>query len=74
MFQFAVVRGAGGGGLYPVSNPDGAKEVARRRASPQSQGPEPADIVVTACPSARKNFERAGLRARDVVDVLLGEV
>lgn len=65
---------AGGGGLYPVSNPDGAKEVARRRASPQSQGPEPADIVVTACPSARKNFERAGLRARDVVDVLLGEV
>ena len=65
---------AGGGGLYPVSNPDGAKEVARRRASPQSQGTEPADIVVTACPSARKNFERAGLRARDVVDVLLGEV
>jgi Fe-S oxidoreductase len=65
---------AGGGGLYPVSNPEGSKEVARRRASPQMQGPEPAEIIVTACPSARRNFERAGVRARDIVDVVLGSL
>jgi Fe-S oxidoreductase len=63
----------GAGGLYPVSNPEGAREMAHRRASPQSQGTEPAEVIVTACPSARRNFERAGVRARDVVDVLLGE-
>jgi len=65
---------AGAGGLYPVSNPEGARDVARRRLSPQSQGPEPAEIVVTACPSARRTFERAGHRARDIVDVALGEL
>ena len=65
---------AGGGGGYPVSNKEGAREVARRRASPDSQGEESADVVVTACPSARRNFERAGLRARDIVDVVLGEL
>lgn len=65
---------AGAGGLYPVSNPEGSREVAHRRASPNSQGVEPADVIVTACPSARRNFERAGVRARDIVDVLLGEL
>lgn len=64
---------AGGGGLYPVSSPDGAKEMAKRRASHASQGETPADVVVTACPSARRNFLRAGVRALDVVDVLMGE-
>jgi Fe-S oxidoreductase len=48
--------------------------MAHRRASPQSQGTEPAEVIVTACPSARRNFERAGVRARDVVDVVLGEI
>jgi Fe-S oxidoreductase len=65
---------AGGGGLYPVSNREGAREVARRRLSADGQGDQPCDVVVTACPSARRNFERAGLRARDVVDVVLGEL
>lgn len=65
---------AGGGGLYPVSNKDGAREVAARRAEASSQGEFAADFVVTACPSARRNFERAGHRARDVVDVILGEL
>lgn len=65
---------AGGGGLYPVSNKDGAKEVAARRVEAASQGQVSADFVVTACPSARRNFERAGHRARDVVDVILGEL
>lgn len=65
---------AGGGGLYPVSNPQGAKEMAARRAAPKSQGAEAAEVVVTACPSARRNFERAGHRVRDVVDVVLGEL
>ena len=65
---------AGGGGLYPVSNKEGAREMAARRAEAQSQGAQSADVVVTACPSARRNFERAGHRARDVVDVILGEL
>jgi Fe-S oxidoreductase len=64
---------AGGGGLYPVSFPDGARAMAHRRASSASQGETPADVVVTACPSARRSFERAGVRALDVVDVLMGE-
>ncbi len=65
---------AGSGGLYPVSNKEGAREMAARRAEAQSQGSAAADVVVTACPSARRNFERAGHRARDVVDVILGEL
>jgi hypothetical protein len=34
---------------------------------------QPVDLVVTACPSARRNFQRAGLRTAEVVDVILGE-
>lgn len=65
---------SGSGGLYPVSNPEGAREIAARRVSRDGAAHDPAEIVVTACPSARKGFERAGVRALDIVDVLLGEV
>jgi Fe-S oxidoreductase len=65
---------SGGGGLYPVSNPDGAKAMAKRRVTHDGAAHDPADLVVTACPSARRNFERAGQRTADVVDVILGEI
>ena len=65
---------AGGGGLYPMSNPAGAREMAVRRANEDEGARDPVDVVVTACPSARRNFERAGVRAVDVVDVILGAV
>jgi dimethylglycine catabolism B len=64
---------SGAGGLYPTSNPDGAKAMAHKRAQQVRGHEEPAHIV-TACPSARRNFERAGHTAYDLVDVLLGEV
>lgn len=65
---------SGSGGLYPMSNPEGAREIARRRVTHDGAAHDPAELVVTACPSARRGFARAGLRAADVVDVLLGEV
>lgn len=65
---------SGSGGLYPTSNPEGAREIARRRVTHDPAAHEAADLVVTACPSARRGFQRAGLRAADVVDVILGEV
>ena len=72
--EFAQARDdadcSGGGGLYPTSNPDGAREIAARRLA--SPGHGEADVVVTACPSARRSFERTGHRVLDVVDVALG--
>lgn len=65
---------SGSGGLYPTSHPEGAREMARRRVAADPASHEPADLIVTACPSARRGFVRAGLRAADVVDVILGEV
>ena len=65
---------SGSGGLYPVSNPEGAKAIAKRRVASDGAAHEAAEVVVTACPSARKGFERAGVRALDIVDVLLGEI
>ncbi len=65
---------SGSGGLYPVSNPEGARAIAKRRVSRDGAAHDAAEIVVTACPSSRKGFERAGVRAVDIVDVLLGEV
>jgi Fe-S oxidoreductase len=65
---------SGGGGLYPTSNPDGARAMARRRVSHDGAAHEAAELVVTACPSARRGFQRAGHRAVDVVDVILGEI
>lgn len=67
---------SGAGGLYPTSAPKSAKRAAHKRAfeDPAVQAGPAADIVVTACPSARKNFERAGAVAVDLVDVVLGEV
>lgn len=65
---------SGAGGLYPVSNPEGAREIARRRLEEDPAAHRPVHAVVTACPSARRNFERAGHQVFDLVDVLLGEI
>ena len=62
----------GSGGLYPVSNPEGARKAAQLRAS--GEPGEVADVVATACPSARRGFERAGIAAVDIIDVALGRV
>jgi Fe-S oxidoreductase len=62
---------AGGGGLYPLSNPEGAGEAARRRLE-DVLGEH--DVVATACPSARRSLAKAGAKAVDVVDVILGEL
>jgi Fe-S oxidoreductase len=64
---------SGAGGLYPTSAPEASKEVARRRATLDPNAHQAVDAVVTACPSAKRNFERAGVTAVDIVDVLLGE-
>jgi Fe-S oxidoreductase len=64
---------SGSGGLYPLSNPDGARAAARKRIVEDGNAHVPADIVVTACPSARRGFTRAGLKCADLVDVILGE-
>jgi Fe-S oxidoreductase len=65
---------SGAGGLYPSSNPEGSRDIARRRVTHDGAAHEKAELVVTACPSSRRNFQRAGLRAADLVDVLLGEI
>lgn len=65
---------SGGGGLYPMSNPEGAAAMARHRVEHDGNAHIPAELVVTACPSARRNFERAGVRVADLIDVILGEL
>lgn len=65
---------SGSGGLYPVSNPEGARTMARRRVTQDPAAHEAAEWVVTACPSARRGFERAGVPVVDVVEMVLGEL
>jgi Fe-S oxidoreductase len=59
---------AGGGGLLPRTLPEVAVEVARRQAGEVTPAADVA--VVTACPTSRRMFERAGRRAYDLVAVL----
>ncbi len=59
---------AGGGGLLPRTMPEVSVEVARRQAAEVAPGPDVA--VVTACPTSRRMFERAGRRAYDLVGLL----
>jgi Fe-S oxidoreductase len=64
---------SGSGGLYPTSNPDGARGIAEGLVRENTDADDGA-LLVTACPSARRGFERAGGRVVDVVDVILGEL
>ncbi|MEW5742953.1 MAG: (Fe-S)-binding protein [Myxococcota bacterium] len=59
---------AGGGGLLPRTMPDVAVEVARRQAA--DVAPSPDFAVVTACPTSRRMFERAGRKSYDLVSLL----
>jgi Fe-S oxidoreductase len=60
---------AGGGGLLPRSMPEVATEIARREANEVSQFS--AEVpVVTACPTSRRMFERAGRPGYDLISLL----
>lgn len=59
---------SGGGGLLPRTMPDVAVEVARRQAAEVT--PAPDVPVVTACPTSRRMFERAGRKTYDLVALL----
>lgn len=58
---------SGGGGLLPLTMPDAAQAVARAQATEQGS---PERRIVTACPSACRNFRRAGVDATDLYTVL----
>ncbi|MGC4115457.1 MAG: (Fe-S)-binding protein [Myxococcales bacterium] len=62
---------SGGGGLLPLTMPEVAVDVARRQAEAMEpvggQGPQ---RIVTGCPSACRNFRRAGVDAMELFTVL----
>jgi len=61
---------AGGGGLYPDANPEGARRTALRRWQSRPQG---ATAIVTACPEAEAMLIEAGGEAMDVIELVAGE-
>ena len=65
---------SGSGGLYPVSDPDGALAMAQRRVHADPNSHAAADAVVSACPSACRGFEKTGIKSLDIVDVALGKI
>jgi len=58
---------AGGGGLLPRTMQETAVDVARRQAAELQRDGE---TIVTACPTSRRMFERAGRKAEDLLAVL----
>ncbi len=58
---------SGGGGLLPRTLADASVSIARRQAD--RVAPE-GEAVVTACPTSRRMFERAGRRSEDLLTVL----
>jgi Fe-S oxidoreductase len=58
---------SGGGGLVPRTLPETSVDIARREA--QELAPRQ-ETIVTACPTSRRMFERAGRPAEDLVSVL----
>lgn len=59
---------SGGGGLVPRTMPDVSVEIARRQA--QDLAEDPLVPIVTACPTSRRMFERAGRKSYDLVGML----
>jgi Fe-S oxidoreductase len=58
---------SGGGGLLPRTLPDASVDIARAeglRVAPDGE------TLVSACPTARRTFERAGRRSEDLLSVL----
>ncbi len=58
---------SGGGGLLPRTMPEVAVNIAKRQAERLTTDDE---SIVTACPTSRRMFERAGRRADDLISVL----
>lgn len=57
---------SGGGGILPRTHPETAVEIARRQHAALGEG----RTVVTACPAARRMFEKGGARALSLETVL----
>jgi Fe-S oxidoreductase len=58
---------SGGGGLLPRTMQETSVDVARRQAAELQKADE---TIVTACPTSRRMFERAGRKAEDLLSVL----
>jgi Fe-S oxidoreductase len=58
---------SGGGGLLPRTSQETAVEVSRRQAD--RVAPE-GETVVTACPTSRRMFERAGRKSEDLLSLM----
>lgn len=61
---------SGGGGLVPRTMPVVSLDIARRAGREVSGAHPEVDTVVTACPTSRRMFERAGQRSVDLVSLL----
>lgn len=59
---------SGGGGLLPRTMPETSVAIARGQADRLDSGP--GEPVVTACPTSRRMFERAGRPAEDLMAIL----
>jgi Fe-S oxidoreductase len=57
---------SGGGGLLPRTHPETSVEIARRQHAALGEG----KTVVTACPAARRMFEKGGARAINLETLL----
>ncbi|MFL5318886.1 MAG: (Fe-S)-binding protein, partial [Myxococcaceae bacterium] len=55
---------SGGGGLLPRTSLETTVEVSRRQAERVAPGGE---TIVTACPTSRRMFERAGRKSEDLI-------
>lgn len=58
---------SGGGGLLPRTSQEMAVEVSRRQADRVAPSGE---TVVTACPTSRRMFERAGRKSEDLISLM----
>lgn len=58
---------SGGGGLLPRTSQETAVEVSRRQADRVAAAGE---TVVTACPTSRRMFERAGRKSEDLISLV----
>lgn len=58
---------AGGGGLLPRSMPEVSVDIARKQAERVAPGDE---VIVTACVTSRRMFERAGRKSEELLGLL----
>ncbi len=58
---------SGGGGLLPRTMQETSVDIARRQGDRLAPGDE---LIVTACPTSRRMFERAGRRSSDLLSLV----